>query len=66
MMKYKDKENRMYFLFNHSEAYQKMHRNFLRKFVVARGSGEIVRYFDEARQKMHVEALLEVSTAIFT
>lgn len=65
MMKYKDKENRMYFVFNHSDGYQKMHRSFLRKFVAERGSGEIVTYFEEAKQKMHVEALLEIADRFF-
>ncbi|KAJ8737746.1 hypothetical protein PYW08_000341 [Mythimna loreyi] len=65
MMKYKDKENRMYFVFNHSEAYQKMHRNFLRRLAFAQRSGDILRYFDEARQKMHIEALLEISDRLF-
>lgn len=60
MMKQKEEGDRMYFVFNHNEAYQKMHRNFLLRLAVARGTGDVVMNFDQARQSMHVEALLEV------
>lgn len=60
MLKYKDVGDRMYFVFNHSETYQKMHRAFLRRLAIARSTGDIVANFEQAKEKMHVEALLEV------
>lgn len=61
MMKYKEVGDRKYFVFNHGDTYQKMHRNFLRRLAISRNSADIVVSFDLAKERMHVEGLLEVS-----
>lgn len=61
MAKYCDINSRMYFIFNHSEEYKAMHRNFIAMFPPAQPS-TLLMYLDEARKRMHVEALLEAST----
>lgn len=60
MTKYKYVNKRMYFVFNHNEAYQKMHRAYLAKYARA-STSELLMGLEEARRNMHVEALLEVS-----
>lgn len=59
MTKYKYVNKRMYFVFNHNEAYQKMHRAYLAKYARA-STSELLMGLEEARRNMHVEALLEV------
>ncbi|KAH9637311.1 hypothetical protein HF086_006955 [Spodoptera exigua] len=64
MSKYKEVNKRMYFVFNHNESYQKMHRAFLAKYSRAQ-STELLMGLEEARRNMHVEALLEISDRLF-
>ncbi|XP_026727813.1 transcription factor 25-like isoform X3 [Trichoplusia ni] len=64
MAKFRDVKNRMYFIFNHSEDYKHMHRNFIAMFPLSQPS-TLLLYLDEARKRMHVEALLEISDLLF-
>lgn len=64
MTKYKYVNKRMYFVFNHNEAYQKMHRAYLAKYARA-STSELLMGLEEARRNMHVEALLEIADRLF-
>ncbi|CAH0578026.1 unnamed protein product [Chrysodeixis includens] len=60
MAKYREVNDRMYFIFNHSEDYQNMHRKFLSTYPPAQPT-TLLLYLDRARKRMHVEALLEIA-----
>uniref|UniRef100_A0A2A4JRX8 Transcription factor 25 n=1 Tax=Heliothis virescens TaxID=7102 RepID=A0A2A4JRX8_HELVI len=64
MSKYKEMNNKKYFVFDHSESYQKMHRAFLAKFTTL-STSNLLMTMEEARSNMHVEALLEISDRLF-
>ncbi|XP_047041062.1 uncharacterized protein LOC124645306 [Helicoverpa zea] len=64
MAKYKEDQIKKYFVFNHSEAYQKMHRAFLTRFSTL-STSTLLMTMEEARANMHVEALLEISDRLF-
>lgn len=64
MAKFRDVKNRMYFIFNHSEEYKHMHRNFIAMFPLSQPS-TLLLYLDEARKRMHVEALLEARPSYY-
>ncbi|CAH0578053.1 unnamed protein product [Chrysodeixis includens] len=64
MSKYREENGIMYFVYNHDEHYQKMHRIFLKRYHTSSGS-TLLMHLNDARRNMHVEALIEMSDILF-